>query len=174
MILSSKRFARVGLLSVLSGVKAWCAIANENISGKTLAPKCSNGILNVQSPLLPPTIDGDADISNACLSLNGCGRDLETQSMIFLRFPGMEPLYSGDEIIKASLDKSLFRNCSAPAGCEPSNSRSWLNEGQSNSLILAKSTFPPLPVITVEANFASFVLREFFCIEAENTRKDIG
>src|SRR5688500_3589689 len=141
-MLSSKRFARVGLIMLPSGVKAWCAIASENISGKTLAPKCSKGILRDHNERLPPTIEGEADSSSACRSLNGCGRNLETQSILFFILPGIEALYSGDAIINASFAKSRFLNCSAPAGCESFVSKSWLNEGQSNSLILAKSALP--------------------------------
>src|SRR5215510_2101113 len=95
IMLSSNLFASVGLLMVPSGVNAWCAIANENILGKTLVPKCSSGIRSDHNPRLPPAIEGDADSSNACLSLKGCGRNLDTQSILFLMFPGMEPLYSG-------------------------------------------------------------------------------
>ena len=113
---SSNRFAKVSSAIFPSGVNALCAIANENILGKTFAPRCSNGILKDQSALLPPPIDGEADISKAWRSLNGCGRNLETQSIVFLNKPGIEPLYSGDEIIKASFAKMRFRNSSAPAG----------------------------------------------------------
>src|SRR5437868_11313082 len=110
---SSKRFASVSSAICPSAVNALCAVANENIFGKTLAPRCSKGILKDQSALLPPPIDGDADINKACFALNGCGRNLETQSMAFLISPGIEPLYSGEEIMKASFAKILLRNSSA-------------------------------------------------------------
>ena len=58
---SSNRFAKVSSAMLPSGVNALCAIANENIFGKTFAPRCSKGILNDQSALLPPPIEGDAD-----------------------------------------------------------------------------------------------------------------
>jgi hypothetical protein len=45
--------------------------------------------------LLPPAIEGEADINRACFSLNGCGRNRDTQSIIFFKSPGMEALYSG-------------------------------------------------------------------------------
>src|SRR5258705_11559603 len=94
--LSSNLFAIVVSLRSPSAVNALCAIANENISGKTLAPRCSKGILSDQSPRLPPIMEGEADIIKACRSLNGCGRNRETQSITFLRRPGMELLYSGE------------------------------------------------------------------------------
>ena len=50
------------------------------------------GILSDQSPRLPPTIEGEADINNACRSLNGCGRNRETQSITFFRRPGIEAI----------------------------------------------------------------------------------
>src|SRR6185436_2359462 len=122
---SSKRFAKVSSAIFPSGVNALCAIANENIFGKTFAPRCSNGILKDQRALLPPPIEGDADINNAWLSLNGWGRILETQSIAFLINPGIEPLYSGDEIMKASFAKMRLQNSSAAFGCELFASKSW-------------------------------------------------
>src|SRR5258708_6645187 len=116
--LSSKRFASMVSAILPSGVNALCAMASENISGKTLAPRCSNGILSDQSARLPPAMEGEADISKAWRSLNGCGRTLETQSMEFFKKPGMEPLYSGDEIINALFAKIRLRNSVAPAGIE--------------------------------------------------------
>src|SRR6185369_17100390 len=116
MMLSSNLFASVGLLMVPSGVNAWCADANENIFGKTLVPKCSRGILSDQSPRFPPAIEGEAEMRSACRSLKGCGRNLETQSILFLMLPGMEPLYSGDAMINASLAIRRFLNSSAPGG----------------------------------------------------------
>lgn len=48
-----------------SGAKAWCARASENMSGYTRAPRCSSGMRSAHRPRLPPTIDGEADSSNA-------------------------------------------------------------------------------------------------------------
>src|SRR5580765_3815509 len=98
-------------------------MASENISGKIRAPKCSNGMRSDHRPLLPPAIEGEADISKPCNSLNGCGRNRETQSIEFFRKPGIEPLYSGDEIINASFAKSRLRNSFAPSGRVPFASR---------------------------------------------------
>jgi long-chain acyl-CoA synthetase len=56
-----------------SAVKARWARARENMSGYSRAPRCSNGTRSAHRPRLPPLIDGDADISNPCRSLNGCG-----------------------------------------------------------------------------------------------------
>ncbi len=53
------------------GVNALCAVANENMLGKTFAPRCSNGILNDHNDLFPPPIEGEADKSKACCSLKG-------------------------------------------------------------------------------------------------------
>src|SRR5436190_11600337 len=117
------------------------------MSGKTRAPRCSNGIRSDHSALLPPPMEGEADINKAWCSLNGWGRNLETQSMAFLMSPGIEPLYSGDEIMKASFAKIRLRNSSAPFGWELFDSRSWLKEGQSNSCMPARSTMPPFFLI---------------------------
>src|SRR6185295_965484 len=132
---SSNHFAKVSSAIFPQGVNALCAIANENIFGKTFAPRCSNGILNDHSALFPPAIEGEADISKAWCSLNGCGRNLETQSMTFFITPGIEPLYSGDKIMKASFSRMRFRNSSAHFGYDLFASKSWLNDGQSNSFI---------------------------------------
>src|SRR6516165_3834245 len=115
-MLSSNLFPNVSSAILPSALNALCAIANENMFGNTFAPKCSSGIRNCQRARLPPAIEGDADITKACLSLNGCGRKRETQSMEFLISPGMEPLYSGDEIMKASFANNRLRNSSAPGG----------------------------------------------------------
>ena len=121
--MKATRFSSNRLANVLSAISpsvenALCAVASENILGKTFAPRCSNGIRKDQRALLPPPIEGDADINKAWRSLKGCGRNLETQSIEFFRRPGIEPLYSGDEIIKASFARILFLNSSAPAGIE--------------------------------------------------------
>src|SRR5688572_12426527 len=134
---SSKRFDNVSSAISPADVNALWAIANENILGKTLAPRCSKGIRKDQRALLPPPIEGEADISNACFSLNGWGRNLETQSMAFLIKPGIDPLYSGDDIMKASFAKMRLRNSSAPVGCKLIVSESWLKEGQSKSIMFA-------------------------------------
>src|SRR6266487_6227048 len=155
------------------GSKAWCAIANENISGKTRAPRCSKGMRSDHNARLPPAIEGDADINKACRSLKGCGRNLDVQSITFLRCPGMEALYSGDEIMNASLDISRLRNCSAPGGIIFFNSISWLYEGQSNSFISAKSTMPPCFSMMRTARRASRVFSESILNEAEKMRKRI-
>ncbi len=141
MRLLSNLFARVASFRSPSTLNDLCAIANENMSGKTRAPRCSKGILSDHSPRLPPTIEGEADINKACRSLNGCGRNRETQSITFFRRPGIEPLYSGEEIMNASFAKSRFLNSIAPFGMSPFDSKSWLKEEQSNSLMFARSTF---------------------------------
>ncbi len=133
-----------------------------------------------QTPRLPPTNDGDADISKACRSLKGCGRNLDTQSIEFFKCPGIEPLYSGEQIMKASLARSLFLNSFAPSGILPFASRSWLNDGQSNSCILAKSTVAPFCSRTFLASrtnrpFNDSVLKEAEKIKTCNgSRPDIG
>jgi hypothetical protein len=93
----------------------WAA-ASENMSGKMRAPRCSNGTRSAHSPRLPPTIDGDADSSSPWRPSNGCGRKREVQSMTFLSMPGIDMLYSGDAMMKASL--ASRRRCSswAPGG----------------------------------------------------------
>src|SRR5688572_4456980 len=120
----SNRFAKVSSAILPSDVNALCAVAKENISGNTLAPRCSSGILKDQSDLLPPPIEGEADISRAWRSLNGWGRNRETQSIEFFSRPGIEPLYSGDEIINASFAKIRLRSSSAPVGWKLFISRS--------------------------------------------------
>jgi hypothetical protein len=68
------------------------------------------------SPRLPPTIDGDADISSAWRPLNGCGRKRDAQSMVFFRYPGTDALYSGLAMMNASAASSRSRSRSAPGG----------------------------------------------------------
>src|SRR6185503_3958247 len=53
------------------------------MSGYTRTPRCSSGTRSAHNPRLPPTIDGDADRSSACLPLNGCGLNRDTQSITF-------------------------------------------------------------------------------------------
>jgi len=74
----------------------------------------ASSMTKIHDWLLP--LKGEADIKKAWISLKGCGRNPETQSMAFFKSPGIEPLYSGDEIIKASFAKIRLRNSSAPAG----------------------------------------------------------
>jgi hypothetical protein len=114
----------VGDLAV-GGEKAWWACASENMSGYTRAPRCSSGTRRAQRPRLPPTIDGDAEISIPCFALNGCGLYRDTQSIAFFRTPGNETLYSGAAITNASTSSSRLRNCSAPGG-KPVACASWL------------------------------------------------
>jgi hypothetical protein len=52
----------------------------------------------------------EADMSKPWRVSNGCGRNREVQSIRFLIVPGMEPLYSGDEMMKASFASSRLRN----------------------------------------------------------------
>jgi hypothetical protein len=58
-------------------------------------------------------MDGDADISNPCRSLNGCGANRDTQSMAFFRAPGIEALYSDAATTNPWQASSRSRNSSA-------------------------------------------------------------
>src|SRR6187399_1429215 len=86
----------------------------------------------------------------------------------------MEALYSGDEITNASFANSLLRNSIAPLGTVPFTSTSWLNEGHSNSCMLAKSTVTPLCSIIFLASLAKREFNDSVLNEAEkiNTRND--
>src|SRR5712692_1613723 len=117
------------------------------MSGNTHAPRCSKGMRTAHRPRLPPTMDGDAESSKPCRSLNGCGRYRDTQSIAFLSSPGIEELYSGETTTKASLASSRRRNASTPGGNPPPSWSSWSYEGESNSCIDARSTVPPSCVI---------------------------
>jgi hypothetical protein len=75
-------------------------------------------------PRLPPAIDGDAESRKHCLPLNGCGRMRDAQSITFLSTPGIEALYSGEEIMNASAALSRRLNSCAGAGIVPSASMS--------------------------------------------------
>ena len=74
------------------------------------------GDAQARTPRLPPTIEGEADSSRACRSWKGCGWKRETQSTAFLSTPGIEALYSGEQITNASVAFSRRRSSSAAAG----------------------------------------------------------
>jgi hypothetical protein len=76
------------------------------------------------SPRFPPAIDGDADMSRPCLPLNGCGRTRDTQSIKFLSAPGIDALYSGEAMTKASAASSHRRKRVAGSGTPVSCSKS--------------------------------------------------
>src|ERR1700681_1575768 len=99
------------------------------------APRCSKGIRSDQRPRLPPAMDGEAESSSPCLSLKGCGSIRETQSIAFFRTPGMEALYSGEEITSASQLSRRRLTSRAPPGGPVSCSTSELNDGESKSAI---------------------------------------
>src|SRR5512141_112251 len=80
--------------------------------------------------------------------------------MRFLRMPGMDALYSGDETMNPSVDSSLERNRSAPAGIPEEASTSPSYEGQSKSLIVARTTVPPAAATTEAASVARRSLSE--------------
>src|SRR5439155_17838472 len=138
------------------------------------APKCSKGTRSAHKPRLPPTIDGEADKRRPCFSLNGCGLKRDTQSIEFFSAPGIEALYSGELITKASLVWMHSRNLSAPGGNPSSFCTSALYEGVSKSGIDVTSTAPPLASIVVAARRASRPLSESALKEAEKTRKRTG
>ena len=48
-------------------------------------------------------MEGEADMSRQWRSLKGCGRRRDTQSIAFLRTPGIDPLYSGEATTRASV-----------------------------------------------------------------------
>src|SRR5579862_5991854 len=170
-IVESNRFCRTSLRILPFLSIAWCASASENMSGYTRAPRCSSGTRNDQRPRLPPLIDGDADISRHCLPLNGCGRIRDVQSITFLRIPGMELLYSGDAMMKASVFISLSRRRCAPEGtpapCSTSPSSSY--DGHSKSESVARSAIHPFSSIVVAASDASRSLKEFLRSDAPKT-----
>src|SRR5262249_60636323 len=85
------------------------------------------------SPRLPPAIDGDADMSRHCFPLNGCGRTRDAQSIRFLSAPGIEALYSGEEITSALADSSHRQNCVAGSGTPASRATSKSYDTQSKS-----------------------------------------
>ena len=96
------------------------------MSGYTREPRCSSGTRSDQRPRLPPTIDGEADSKNACLPLNGCGRNRDTQSIRFFRSPGIDPLYSGDAMTNASFPSTRRFSSVAPGGKPSFACTSWL------------------------------------------------
>lgn len=98
-------------------------------------------------------IDGDRRMPWS--SLNGCGLNRETQSMAFLSAPGIDALYSGDEMTKASQPTRRRRNSSDPGGHVPSSWTSALYEGASKSDIDAWLTSPPLASMQSAASRAS-------------------
>src|ERR1051326_7925145 len=86
----------------------------------------------------------------------------------------MEPLYSGEEMTKASLASICLRKSVAPEGSPSLSSTSWLYAGQLNSCIDASSTTPPCCSITRAAKRASRVLSDSTRNEAEKTRNRVG
>jgi hypothetical protein len=116
-------------------------------------------------------MDGEADKSSPCISLNGCGWWRDTQSMTFLSWPGIEALYSGEQMTNATA--AVSRRCSSrgPGGSPSARWTSWLNDGASNSAIVARSTSPPFAVIVRAASAASIVLYDPDRSDAEKTRK---
>src|SRR5438552_4012908 len=137
------------------------------------APKCSKGTRSAHKPRLPPTIDGEADKRRPCFSLNGCGLKRDTQSIEFFNTPGIEALYSGELITKASLLWMHSRSLSAPGGNPAVSCRSALYEGASKSDMEVGSTVPPLASIAAAARRASRPFSESALREAENTKKRI-
>jgi len=119
---------------------------------------------------LPPVIDGDAAIRNACLPLNGCGLNRETQSIVFLRTPDIDALYSGDEIMKPSVATSLSWSACAPAGSPVDNSVSRSYGGHSKSVIAALSTDAPFSAATAAPSDASVSFIDPLRIDAPKTR----
>jgi hypothetical protein len=103
--------------------------------------------------------------------LNGCGRKRDAQSIAFLSTPGTEALYSGEAITKASAASRRSRSASAPAGIPAPFSTSWSYDGQSKSLIAARSTTPPRSSITVAASAARRSLSEPRRSDAPKTRR---
>src|ERR1700737_614426 len=108
------------------------------------APRCSNGIRSDQRPRLPPAMDGEAESSKPCISLKGWGSIRETQSTAFFRTPGMEALYSGEEMTNASQPTRRRLNSRAPLGGPDSSNTSPLNDGESKLAIEARPPEPPL------------------------------
>ena len=113
-------------------------------------------------------------MSNPWRSLNGCGLNRETQSIAFLRAPGMEALYSGDATTKASASSKRRRNSSAPAGKPSDDWTSPSYDGAWNSAIEARSTSPPFASTVVAASRASREFSDSDRSDAENTRTRTG
>src|SRR5687768_4511474 len=139
------------------------------MSGYTRAPRCSRGMRSDQSPRLPPTIDGDADMSIPYRRVNGCGLKRDVQSMTFLSRPGIEALYSGDTRMKPSLPSRRSFSRTAPSGMCPSCSSSPSYEGQSKSDMDARSAVPPNDSTTCPASVASRSFSELLRRDAPNT-----
>src|SRR6267378_4650248 len=140
------------------------------MSGYTRAPRCSSGCRRAHSPILPPVIDGDAAIRNACLPLKGWGLNRETQSIVFLRTPDIDALYSGDAIMNPSVATSLSWSACAPAGRPCANSVSRSYGGHSKSAIDAFSTAAPFSSATSAPSDASMSFIEPLRIDAPKTR----
>ena len=125
MVRSNRAWSSVSAIRP-SSPNAWCACASENMSGYTRAPRCSSGTRRAQSPRLPPAMEGEADMRSPCRPLNGCGRIRLAQSMMFLRTPGIDALYSGEAMRNASAasSRSLSRNAPGATPLPTSTSRS--------------------------------------------------
>src|SRR5687767_5303631 len=138
------------------------------MSGYTRAPRCSSGMRSDQRPRLPPTIEGDADMSIPYRRVNGCGLKRDVQSMTFLSTPGIEALYSGDTMMKPSLASSRSLRRLAPSGM-PSRSSSPSYDEQSKSAMEARSTTPPNDSTLRAARVASRSFSELVRNDAANT-----
>src|SRR6202011_2641200 len=105
-------------------------------------------------------IDGEAESSRPWHSLKGCGSIGENQAIALFRTPGIEALYSGAETTKASQPVRRRLNSGAPPGGPRSGNTSALNEGESKSAIVARSTVPPLASRVSAARLARRALSE--------------
>src|SRR5688572_7541850 len=94
--------------------------------------------------------------------------------MLFLSAPGIEKLYSGAAMTKASLASRRCRNASAPGGKPSATLASSSYEGASKSRIDARSTVPPGCSIERAASPTSRALSEPARSEAAKTRKRTG
>jgi hypothetical protein len=155
----------------IEGLVAW---ASENMSGYSLAPRCSSGTRRAHSPRLPPDIDGDADISSPARSLNGCGLRRDTQSIEFLSTPGIEALYSGAATTNPLQASRQRRNSSAPSGNPSSYWTSVSYEGVSKSRMDLRSTSPSLASMVTAARRPSSALSDPSRSDAEKTRNRMG
>jgi hypothetical protein len=106
--------------------------------------------------------------------LKGCGLNRDTQSIAFLSSPGIDALYSGDAMTKASESSRRARSASAPLGKPSRSCTSASNDGMSKSVIEARSTVPPFASTTSAASAASRELSDPARSDAEKTRKLIG
>src|SRR5207253_8505781 len=80
-------------------------IRDGHVTGvQTCALPISSGTRSAHRPRLPPAMDGEADSRSACLPLNGCGRNRDTQSIRFFSSPGIDPLYSGEAMTNPSFE----------------------------------------------------------------------